>query len=73
MHPVDSLVLPLLPTGRLMKVRNVRKFPLEIAATGQVVEPNATAEVDDDLGARLVAQPDNWKPVRSGKTKEGES
>lgn len=53
-----------------MKVYNVRPYSLEIAATGQVVEPGDAVEVDDKLGKALVAQPDNWsksKPKGSAK------
>jgi hypothetical protein len=32
----------------------------EIAATGQLVQPGETIEVDDDLGASLCEQVDVW-------------
>lgn len=55
-----------------MKIRNVRERGLEIAATGQIVGPGDTVEVDDKLGRSLCKQEDNWKPVTSG-IKKGES
>lgn len=47
-----------------MKVRNLRPYALEIAATEQVVEPGELVEVDAELGASLLEQPDNWGPPR---------
>lgn len=49
-----------------MKVRNLRPYALEIAATEQVVEPGELVEVDAELGASLLEQPDNWGPPRGG-------
>lgn len=44
-----------------MEIRNIRNYALEIAATGQVVEPGATAEIEDEaLAVALLDQPDNW-------------
>lgn len=56
-----------------MRITNQRSYALEIAATGQVVEPGETVEVDDDLGAGLVEQPDNWKRERSRKADQEDS
>lgn len=58
-----------------MKITNVRDYALEIAVTGQLVEPGTSVEVDGDVGKRLCEQPDNWQkaPAKSGKTKEGDS
>jgi hypothetical protein len=47
-----------------MHIRNLRPYALEIAATGQLVEPGEIADVDPDLGASLLEQPDNWGPPR---------
>lgn len=52
-----------------MHIRNQRPYALEIAATGERVEPGDTAEVDDDLGKSLLEQPDNWAPAKSEKKK----
>lgn len=46
-----------------MKIRNVSGREREIAATGDVVKPDGTVEVDKDLGESLCEQPDNWAPV----------
>lgn len=46
-----------------MKVMNKRAVPVTIAPPGKqpiVVEPGATAEVDDELGQSLLEQPDRW-------------
>lgn len=56
-----------------MKVQNIRPFALVVAATGERVEPGESVEVDSDLGKGLLAQPDNWGPVKAasrGKSKE---
>lgn len=56
-----------------MRIKNVRGYTLEIADTGDRVEPGAEVEVDDDLGKSLLEQPDNWasaKAATSGKSKE---
>lgn len=57
-----------------MKVTNVRGYALEIAATGQVVEPGEDAEVSDELGRSLCEQPANWvAPKSASKSKAGAS
>lgn len=46
-----------------MKVMNRRSVPVTLAPAGSkpiVVEAGATVEVDDDLGASLLEQPDRW-------------
>lgn len=43
-----------------MKVTNQSAKAREIAATGQIVEPGDSVEVDDDLGRSLCEQPANW-------------
>lgn len=53
-----------------MKVRNLRPYALEIAATEQVVEPGELVEVDAELGASLLEQPDNWGPPRGNPSAE---
>lgn len=53
-----------------MKIRNVRPWPVEIAATGEVVEPDGEVEVDADLGRSLCDQPANWRPVSKKAKKE---
>lgn len=50
-----------------MQIRNVRGHTLEIAATGQVAEPEASVDVPDDIGALLLEQPDNWQPAKPSK------
>lgn len=50
-----------------MQVKNKRSYAVEIAATGQTVEPGATVEVDDELGEALTAQVDAWEKVRASK------
>lgn len=50
-----------------MHIRNERPYGLEIAASGQLVEPGETAEVDAELGASLLEQPDNWSAVKPSK------
>lgn len=46
-----------------MQIRNAHGATLQIAATGQYVEPGATVDVDDELGAALIEQPANWTEV----------
>lgn len=41
-------------------IRLVGSTPREIAATGQVVEPGGTVDVDDVLAVSLCDQPDVW-------------
>lgn len=56
-----------------MDITNAREYALEIAATGDVVEPGASVTVDDELGAALLEQPDNWQPAKTKpKTKTEE-
>lgn len=51
-----------------MQIKNVRSYALEIAKTGQLVEPGESVEVDDDLGKSLLEQPDNWAGEKKSKT-----
>lgn len=53
-----------------MHVRNVRPYALVIAETDQRVEPGEIVEVDPDLGASLLEQPDNWEPPRGTPSAE---
>lgn len=55
-----------------MQITNVRPYSLEIAVTGQLVEPGESAEVPDELGASLLEQPANWAAAKPAKpsTKE---
>lgn len=46
-----------------MQIENVRPYGLEIAASGVLVEPGESVEVDTALGKSLLQQPDNWAPV----------
>jgi hypothetical protein len=46
-----------------MKIKNVRGLALEIAATGQIVEPDQEVEVQPEVGASLCEQPANWQAV----------
>lgn len=50
-----------------MEIRNVSSAALEIAATGQIVGPWESVEVEDGLGRSLVEQRDVW---RSGEGPE---
>ncbi len=52
-----------------MQIRNARSQTLQIAATGDYVEPDATVDVDDELGRSLLEQPDNWQPAKTPKAK----
>lgn len=52
-----------------MQVKNKRPWAVEIATTGQTVEPGGTVEVDDELGRSLCEQPDNWEAVKASKSK----
>ena len=52
-----------------MKLKNLRSRTLEIAATGQLVEPGAEVEVDDDLGKQLAEQSDTWGLVKTSPAK----
>lgn len=54
-----------------MRVTNVRGYPLELAATGEVCEPGDSLEVEDALGASLLEQPDNWAPAKATKATKG--
>ena len=53
-----------------MKIRSKSDTPRSIATRGHpiVVEPGQTVEVDDDLGKRLLEQPDRW--VKAGSKKK---
>lgn len=53
-----------------MKVRNIRQSldPVQIAATGQVVERDGVVEVDDDFGCLLCEQDTNWAPADDAST-----
>lgn len=53
-----------------MKITNQRPYPVEIAATGDVVAPGETVEVDDDLGKRLCEQADAWSKPTSRKAEK---
>lgn len=54
-----------------MQIRNANSLTLEIAATGERVEPGDTVEVDDELGKSLLEQPANWvKATKTTKSKE---
>jgi len=48
-----------------VQILNASDHPREIVATGQIVNPGETVEVDDDLGASLCEQPDNWHPKKT--------
>lgn len=48
-----------------MQIRNLRPVEVEIV-DGPLVDAGGTVEVDDDLAARLLDQPDNWARVDSG-------
>lgn len=50
-----------------MQIRNANSLTLEIAATGDFVDPGQTVEVDDALGKSLLEQPANWQAVKSKK------
>lgn len=54
-----------------MKVTYVGPFAdgVEIAATGQVVKPGESVEVDAALGAALCEQPSNWAPAEQKPAK----
>lgn len=55
-----------------MRVTLICDHARELAATGQLVEPGETIEVDDDLGASLCEQVDVWAdatPKTKTKTK----
>jgi len=53
-----------------MEIRYVGPFDLvEIADTGDEVAQGATVTVPDELGEQLLAQPDNWQPVKGAKAK----
>lgn len=56
-----------------MKFKNVSpRGDLELAATGDVVLAGESVEVDDDLGALLADQPENWElhaPAKKGDSK----
>jgi len=51
-------------------VRNIRQSldPVQIAATGQVVERDGVVEVDDDFGCLLCEQDTNWAPADDAST-----
>jgi hypothetical protein len=53
-----------------VKVRNIRQSldPVQIAATGQVVERDGVVEVDDDFGCLLCEQDTNWAPADDAST-----
>lgn len=47
-----------------MEIRNVSSRALEIAATGHLVEPGDTVDIEDDaIGAALLDQIDVWQPA----------
>lgn len=52
-----------------MKVKNVSSLgDLEVPALGgRVVKAGEVVEVPDDLGVRLLEQPDNWTPGKETK------
>ena len=50
-----------------MEIRNKRPYPVEIAATGQIVEAGGTVDVADDLGSALCEQEDNWTAAARGR------
>jgi hypothetical protein len=52
-----------------MQIRNVHDRMLEIADTGQRVDPGEVVEVDDVLGVSLCEQPERWAAVKTSKTK----
>lgn len=52
-----------------MKITNVYARAREIAATGKVVEPGETVDVDEELGKSLCEQPDNWVKATPNKPK----
>jgi hypothetical protein len=57
----------------IMKIKNKRTYALEIAATGQVVNPGDSVEVDAPLAKRLLEQSDTWgKATATKKTNKSE-
>lgn len=53
-----------------MEIRYVGPFDrVEIADTGDEVAQGEIVTVDDELGASLLEQPDNWQPVKGAKAK----
>lgn len=56
-----------------MQIRNVKGLALQIAETGEVVEADGIATVDDALGAALLEQPTNWTAVQKPNTKQKEN
>lgn len=60
----------------MKRIRNQREYALTIAVDPPIeVGPGDTAEVDDDLAANLLEQPDNWGPAEPApktKSKDGE-
>lgn len=48
-----------------MKVRNLKGYALEIAVSGQIVEPGVEAEVEDATAKSLLEQADVWAVVTS--------
>lgn len=50
-----------------MQVKNKRPFAVDIA-NGPTAEAGETVEVDDELGASLCEQSDNWEAVKASKT-----
>lgn len=47
----------------MMEIVNVHDRPRIIAATDDLVEPDNTVTVDDDLGQTLCRQSDIWAPA----------
>lgn len=49
-----------------MKVQHMRTeaYVIPLPGGGEIVaDANAVVDVPDDLGARLLEQPDNWQPA----------
>lgn len=56
----------------MKQIVNQRSKALTIAATGQTVEPGESVEVDDDLAAGLLEQPDNWSAAKPSRKTSGD-
>jgi hypothetical protein len=50
-----------------MRVKNTTGVDVVVMAVGEIVDQGATVEVDDELGAQLVAQ--GWAPAAAGPSK----
>ena len=55
-----------------MKLVNKRPYALEIADTGQIVNPDDSVEVDAPLAKRLLEQSDTWGKATAKKTNKSE-